>query len=551
MARCVYQMNASLHRVNMKERQRDAPRPGAAPPGQRESLDKSPHYTFQAPRRKEEAGVRSPGGGPRERLTHWADEGMARLSPPGAYRVTEAHCTRHLLEGAPHARWDLDDPEDQRRRSYPVRGPNTAASAFRPTHRSSFTPRTATSVPMSHGGARHGENLYFHADDGRYRAPGMYTFRPVSFNDQQRDARRDGSREPRVLRDDTPPGSLYPPGDARVGSRRTFLTEAVPCNSRLSDSPDSRRTPQTEVLTCEASDVRDAGLCNHMWRAGRSPSCCSTNTIYANTSDPGAPEPTYENVFECLLRDSSVPPVSSPPAASRGWDEEPIYATLGEQLLDGECVTDFRHETSSPRDHPEDPRAASAVSLAPERACLAEDDASDTSATSSGDEFSPSASTLTLRPGGEGKASGAGGHDTVQQNEAKDLPSEADQSGAATAADAASAANRLTPPPSLPPKLLHKKPPGLKLHIPKPASPTEDYGLQVRLPMEGEGSLPSPPPSSLDPAASASHEGDVASVEAGHTAPRQGSLYVVVGSSASPGEPHCCCDTNTPRQVPH
>lgn len=538
MARSVCQMNASLHPVNMKEQQQDAPRPGAAPPGQRESLDKSPHYTFQAPRRKEEAEERGHGGGPRERLTHCADEGMARLSPPGVYRVTEPHCSRHLLEGAPHARWGLHEPEDQRRRSYPVRGPNTAASAFRPTHRSSFTPRTGTSAAMSHGGARYREGLYFHGDDGRYRAPGMYTFRPVSLHDQQRDARRDGSHEPPVLLDDTPPSSLYPTGEAHVGSRKTFLTEAVPCNSRLSDSPDSRRTPQTEVLTCAASDVRDAGPWNYMWRAGRSPSCCSTNTIYANTSDPGAPDPTYENVFECLLRDSSVPPISSPPAAARGWAEEPIYATLGEQLFDGECVTDFRHDTSGPRDHSKDPRAASAVSPAPERACLAEDDTSDTSATSSEDEFSPSASTLTLRPGGEGKASGAVGHDTVQQDEAKDLPNEADQSGAASAA-----ANRPTPPPSLPPKLLHKKPPGLKLHIPKPASPTEDYGLQVRLPMEGEGCLPSPSP--LDPAVSANHEGEVASVEAGHAAPRQGSLYVVVGSSASPGEPRCCCVTNT------
>lgn len=471
--------------------------------------------------------------------------------------MTQPPLPSHPLEGAaPHARWDLGEPEDQRRRSYPVRGPSTAASAFRPPNRSSFTPRMATPASMPQGGARHGEGLYFHGDDGRYRAPGMYTFRPVPLHDhdQQRDARRTDRGEAPVPRDVTPPGPLWSPGDARAGSRKTFLTEAVPGNSRLSDSPDSRRTPQPEVLACGANDASDPGLWNYMWRAGRSPSCCSTNTIYANTSDPGAPEPTYENVFECLLRESSAPPVPSPPAAAGGWAEEPIYATLGEQLLDGECVTDFRHETSSPRDHLEDPRIASAGSPAPEGACPVEEDASDTSDTSSGDEFSPSASTLTLRPSGEAKASAAGGHDTVQEDEAKDLPSEADQSGAAAAA-----AIRHTPPPSLPPKLLHKKPPGLRLHIPKPASPTEGYGLQVRLPMEGEGRLPAPPPppspspppppspSALNPAACASHEGESgASVEAGHSAPRQGSLYVVVGSSASPGELRSCCATNTP-----
>lgn len=540
-------MNASVQQVNMKERQRDAPLPRAAPPGQRESLDKSPHYTFQAPCRKEEVGPRGAVGGARERLTRWADEGMARLSSPGVYRVTEPYWPPHLAEGAPPAYWGLDEAEDQRRRSYPFRGSNTTGSSFQPPHRSSFTPRTTTPAAMYCGRTRLGEGLVFHQDGGRYLTPGMHTFRPLSDPDRLRDARRDvrrgGSREPPLLDDVSPPDSLYPSDDAYAGGRKTFLTEAVPCNSRLSDSPDSRRTSQTEVLTCEPSDLRAAGLWDYnMWREGRSPSCCSTNTIYANTSDPGAPEPTYENVFECLLRESSVPPVASPPAATPCCAEEPIYATLGEQLRDGECITDFRCETPSPRDHPEDPRPAPAIPSASGSACMPEDDVSDSSATSSEDEFSPSASTLTLRPGVESKASAAESRDAVSQDEANDFPNEADQSGVAAAA---ATGGRDTPPPTLPPKLLHKKPPGLKLHIPGAASPTGNHGLQAHLPLEREGSLSMPSPTPLDPTDSTTHEGGVGSVETGHSAPRQGSLYVVVGSSASPGEPYCWYSTNT------
>lgn len=538
MAHSARQMNASVYRVNMKERQRDAPLPGAAPPGQRESLDKSPHYTFQPPRREGGMEAPEPAGGPRERLARWADEGRARLSPPGAYRVTGPGCPRPRMEAAPHARWGVGETEAERRRSYPVRGPCTAAAAFSPSHRSSFTPHTASAAAWYPGGERVRDGRVYQQDGGWRCSPGMHTFRPVPHHDHQHDARRDarrgGSREPPLVGDNTPPDSLHPRDDTRGGCRTTFLTEAVTCSSRLSDSPDPRRTSQTEAVPCEADDLKDVVLWDYkMWREGRSPSCSSNNTIYANTSDPGAPEPTYENVFECLLRESSVPPAPSSSAAPRGWAEEPIYATLGEQLLDGECVTDFRQEQSCPRIHPMDPRVAAAAPASSGGTCPSEDEASDSSATGSGDEFSPSASTLTLRPGGESHASGAGGHDTVEQDTAKDLPIESDQPDATAAAPH-------TPPPTLPPKLLRKKPPGLKLHIPGAAPPTDNYGLQVRLPLMGERSTPSP----LHPVASTGHEGEAASQEAEDAAPRQGSLYVVVGS-ASPGEPCCCCSTNT------
>lgn len=491
----------------MKERQPDAHRPQASLSGQRESLDRSLNYTFHFPRKEEGLDAREAAGGVSGGLPQATNEGAARVSPPGAYRRPEPRRSSHLMDGGTHLRWGLGDA-DSRRMSYPLRDTATAGTAYDPTLRPSFTPRTVTTAPIYSDGERLRESFAVCHDGGFGRTPDMQTFKAAPRYGHRNAAQRSESREPSLLSDDTPSGFLYTAADIHAGCKKTFLTEAAACNSRLSDSPETRRSSQTESGMFEPGEIGPWDY--NIWRAGRSPSCCSTNTIYANTSDPGAPQATYENVFECLVREGSTP------TPSPGWHEEPIYATLGEQHLEEEDVTDFMHEELSSRDYTDASHVASG------RTCLTEDEAADSSGTSSGDEFSPSASTLTLRPGGEGQASGSGCHKAEEQDTAKHLHGKPTKH----------AHGPDSPPPALPPKLLKKKPTGLKLHIPEAVPTTEDYGLQVRLPLERDENTSSSP--GLPPAPS-DLEGEA--VKHSHRAGcRQGSLYVVVGSS-SPGEP--------------
>ncbi|XP_066956658.1 uncharacterized protein [Macrobrachium rosenbergii] len=67
---------------------------------------------------------------------------------------------------------------------------------------------------------------------------------------------------------------------------------------------------------------------NDSLRGSTSGSSISSGTRYANTSDLGAPESRYLNVFESACREESVE------RAQFCWQEEPIYATVGEQCPD-------------------------------------------------------------------------------------------------------------------------------------------------------------------------------------------------------------------------
>ena len=489
----------------MKERQPDASRPFGSPSGQRESVDKSLNYNLNFPFEEENLVGREAAGGLSRGPPQAADVRAARASPPGAYGVTEQHCSSHLMDGGTLFHFGLGDAYS--RRSYPLSDTTTTGAAYGSAPRSSITSCTGTTAPIYSDGKRFREGFAVCQGGSVGRTSGMQTFRPAPRYGPRHDVQRSGSCKPSLLNDDPPPGgSLYTDTETGIGCKSTFLTEAAACNSRLSDSPETRKTSQTEPSMFVAGETEPWDY--NIWREDRSPSCCSTNTIYANTSDPGAPQATYENVFECLEREGSTPPLLSP-----GWHDEPIYATLGEQPED-EGVTDFMHEESSPR-----------VLLKPSQVASrkTEDDAADSSGTSSADEFSPSASTLTLRPGNEGKASGSGDHKAEEQDAVKSLQKETTRR--IHAPD--------TPPPALPPKLLKKKPPGLKLHIPEAVPATEDYGLQVRLPLERDESFS--PFSSGMPTVPLRHEGEA--TKQGHPPVcRQGSLYVVVGSS-SPGEP--------------
>ena len=491
----------------MKERQPDPLHPLSSGTGRQEPVDKSPNYTFHLPYQEEGLGGRRAAGGVRGRLPQVPDQRAARVSVPGAHGVTDPCCSSPFVQGRPDLRWGPGDA-DPRRRSYPLRGIATGGIAYGPTLRSSFTPRNVMTAPLyqDRGGQFQGFPVY--QGGSSHRAPDKQTFQPAPRHAPQHYSRRSGSHEPSSLSDDSQSDSFCTAGDTRTGCRKAFLTEAGACNTRLSDSPETRRTSQTEP------QLPEGAWDYNMWRTARSPSCCSTSTIYANTSDPGVSQPTYENVFECLVREGSTTPIPS-----HCWPDEPIYATLGGQVGE-EGVTDFMGEASYPHVVLEASQAAAG------RPYPNEDKDADSSSTDSGDGFSQSASTLTLRPGGEGQACEVGDHKTEEQDTT--------ESGHAHAPD--------TPPPALPPKLLKKKPPGLKLHIPETVPATEDYGLQVRLPVERDENLTSsssgvpPAPSSLG------SEVVVRQDQPGEC--RQGSLYVVVGSSSSSstGEPRCKLD---------
>ncbi|MPC37349.1 uncharacterized protein LOC123514177 [Portunus trituberculatus] len=484
----------------MKERQPDTLRPLASGTGQEEPVDKSPNYSFHFPCQEEGLGGSRAAAGVRGRLLQAPDQRATRVSLPGAYGATDPRCSSHFMERGTDLCWGPGDT-DSRRRSYPLRGIATAGAAYGPASRSSFTPRTSMTAPLYLDRGRF-QGIPVYQGGCIHRMPDMQTFQPAPHHSPRHESRRSRSHEPSFLSDDAPLESLCTASNTHTGCKKAFLTEAASCSTRLSDSPETRITSQTEPQLLE-------GAWNYnMWRAARSPSCCSTNTIYANTSDPGVPQPTYENVFECLVHEGSTPPIPSP-----GWPDEPIYATLGGQVGD-EGVTDFMGEESP------DQAVLEASQTAAGKHCPSDDKDADSSSTDSGDEFNPSASTLTLRPGGDGQACEAGDHETEEQNTT--------ERGHAHASD--------TPPPPLPPKLLKKKPPGLKLHIPETVPATEDYGLQVRLPVERDGNLVSSS-SGVPPAPSSPGSETVRQDQPGNC--RQGSLYVVVGSSSasSTGEP--------------
>lgn len=318
--------------------------------------------------------------------------------------------------------------------------------------------------------------------------------------------------------------------------------------SHYSNLPSYRGTswPGSTELGVEEEDITDYRRWDYScWRMSRTDSRCSNYTLYANTSDPGAPEPTYENVFECALRESIAEtaswPTPSPSGSHINWLREPIYATVGGQPGDEEGLTAYMHEESS---------RSGSVSRFQDPA-LALDACTD-------GLISPSSSTATLCPEDEcqsvcTKSTYAEGDDaSVDRRISTSLSSKVPECEN----------NSETQPPKLPPKLSQRKPPGLKLQIPStdtlnedcvshtrhlPASntPNEVYGLQIRLPVQSEGSLSStcsdaptspiyPSPLQRDkvplyfPSGSTLGNQDGSRSEEGD---RRGALYVVVGST--------------------
>ncbi|ROT70830.1 hypothetical protein C7M84_010849 [Penaeus vannamei] len=268
------------------------------------------------------------------------------------------------------------------------------------------------------------------------------------------------------------PGSQWLPTDAGGGEPAWAFTDAT---ARLSPTD----------LAGEDAELEDECLWNReYWRTSRSCSRCSSATIYANTSDPGAPEPTYENVFD--------------------WCEEPIYATVAGQLADedeDEAVTAFRRDSSEERDSPPPvgPRASVAgrkpqVPLADLKLFLHAQKSTGTS---------PSSSTATLCPEDDPQDSSEGG-DTLERRGRRSCQPRA----------------------------------------PASESPPEDYGLRIRLPVLGEdprgsdkGQYAAPlphlaHPDGRAPLRLAAHPVKEERAKTDEEENGRGSLYVVIGSAA-------------------
>ncbi|XP_069987788.1 uncharacterized protein [Penaeus vannamei] len=319
------------------------------------------------------------------------------------------------------------------------------------------------------------------------------------------------------------PSSQWLPTDAGAGEPAWAFTDAT---ARLSPTD----------LAGEDAELEDERLWNReYWRTSRSCSRCSSATIYANTSDPGAPEPTYENVFECALREAGgddPSPWPAPPARTLdSWCEEPIYATVAGQLADedeDEAVTAFRRDSSEERDSPPPvgPRASVAgrkpqVPLADLKLFLHAQKSTGTS---------PSSSTATLCPEDDPQDSSEGG-DTLERRGRRSCQPRAFLPPSPAAAEE---------PPTLPPKARARA----VASSPASESPPEDYGLRIRLPVLGEdprgsdkGQYAAPlphlaHPDGRAPLRLAAHPVKEERVKTDEEENGRGSLYVVIGSAA-------------------
>lgn len=339
---------------------------------------------------------------------------------------------------------------------------------------------------------------------------------------------------------------------------KVFLTEAVDeaemeylspySASRCSDPPSGFRSSWVSGEQAGEDMAGPACWDYNYWRLSRCDSRCSGSTMYANTSDIGAPEPTYENVFECSLRESSSDRAAwltpSPADSHMSWMEEPIYATVGGQDDDDdEAITTFMLDEMDRDDSL--PRNPNVSHVFPETEQQLKDDISGSADLRFEGGISSSSSTRTLCP-----------DDTCLTTESQNTTSEGSEETGdrMTTTDISGNSKTLgdssqTLPPKLPPKNIHKKPTGLKLFIPAViGSASEDYGLQIRLPLLRDASFRNscsddpvvPTSSSCLPGDEAPLScpagflpGDPAAVAMDENGCESGALYVVIGSASA------------------
>ncbi|XP_064115189.1 uncharacterized protein LOC135221314 [Macrobrachium nipponense] len=253
-------------------------------------------------------------------------------------------------------------------------------------------------------------------------------------------------------------------------------------------------------------------------RGSTTGSCISSGTRYANTSDLGAPESRYLNVFESSFREESVE------RAQFCWQEEPIYATVGEQCPDGKesPQTSLHYNIGVKHWH----------SLNPS---IKEENDEDLNKLRNArhletDKSSLSSSTQTLCPEEPTIVVDDAGKDNPDGRKVKRLAS--------------------SKPPKLPPKTLDDniEPPDLPSKA-MSEPPHEIYGLRIRLPLLRSGScgvseaeifhppksrpvppprcssMPYPPPKPVSPR--------LKEVVSSGDLHKRGPLYVVIGTSSA------------------